>query len=218
MTIRILKPHVERDRVSAVLEEMGLQRETPESVPEQAFIESWWTSDRASSVCHMDDDFTQTHSVESSGDLEEELVDKLEKALPVWDQCELVTHADRVLADGPDAERQRVINEVALEMAGNGFEDSAGSLLDAFLTHADPGVRLAGANALRMLPWRRNRLRAEKLAADADPAVAEAGQEILERIIEAHGDVSCNDGDPLLDLFADALDAFKEKKAESAKE
>jgi hypothetical protein len=140
MTTRILKAGVSREEVSGALLAMGLARGTPGEVPEDMFVERWLTPDGGTAVNHIDDAYTETHTLECHGDAEDALAEKLEEVLPVWDQGELVTHADRVLEEGPDEARK------------------------------------------------------------------------------LHGDVPCNHGDPVLDVLADALDAFKKKKAEEKKE
>jgi hypothetical protein len=189
MATRILKEDVAHDRVAQVLQQMGLVLGPPvEEAPEGMLWQNWTTPDKESRVEYVDDSVTKVHSITTEGKKEGELEKKLEKELPLWELDDLLKHALVVLKKGPDAARQRVCYEIGMEMDGNGYDPGSAGVLEAYLQWDEPGARLAGARGFRMLPQRRFRLTAEGLANDADPAVAEVGKDMLEQILELHGD------------------------------
>ena len=214
MGTRILKEDVDHDRVRRTMEELGLVPERPPGdVPEGLIWKAWATPDAATHVDYIADSFTKVRSVATSGDESDELEARLVEHLPLWDHDGLLAHALLVLRDGSDTDWQRAAYEVGMEMDGNGFDPGAAGVLEAYLQWDEPGARLAGARGFKMLPQPRFRLTAERLAKDPDPAVAAVGQELLERILELHGDTYVDeDIEPIMTALETAA-----KKGKSGK-
>jgi hypothetical protein len=197
----ILKEDIPREQIAEVIRNMGLELQAPSEISndtEDVFFQQWLTPDQRSGVNHSDDMWSRVPWVDTWGDAEEALADRLGKALPVWEWGPLLTHASALLEDGSADALVRVAYEVAYEMDGNGFDPGGAECLNAFLEKNEPSTRLAGARGFRVLPWRRLRLFAERLAADSDPAIAELAGEWLEEIRELHGDEPPN---PMLEAL-----------------
>jgi hypothetical protein len=186
MTALILKQGVERDRISEVLRQLDLVLK-PTTPPEGMFWQLWMTADEGSAVHHIEDSLTNVHSLNVLGKKEELLTRKLREALPVWARDDLLKHALFLLMDGSDEDRRRVAMEVACEMDRE-YDPASAGVLGAFLEMDEPSTRRAGARAFRTLPWPSLRGTAKDLAADADPEIANLGQEMLARIKELHGE------------------------------
>ena len=201
MAIRILKEDIAHEQVATLMRDWGLVLQPPPDAPEDMFWQVWKTADQESAIEYIDDAFTKVHSFFTRGNEEESLAERITEALPVWHLPALLGHAYALLDGGSEAALQRVAYEIAIELEGNGFDPESAECLNAFLQAREPSTRLAGATAFAVLTWRKFRLMAERVAADADPSVAEVGESWLAAIREEHGDTPPN---PMAEMLFDS--------------
>ncbi|NOK17385.1 hypothetical protein [Corallococcus carmarthensis] len=166
------------------MSKLGLALAKDETVEQMAW-QIWMTSDRQSAVHAIDDFVTKVRYLSIRGKKEGALAKQLAEGLPVWTRDDLLKHALELLRKGSDEDRQRAAFEVAAEM--DEYDAASAGVLTAFIKMDEPGIRLAGARALRTRPWTTFRSTAEQLSADPEPEVAAIGKEMLARIQELHG-------------------------------
>jgi hypothetical protein len=181
----ILKDHATQAEVHSAIASMNFVSE-PVDALEGEHRQRWFARDRKSAVDFIDDSLTGVRYLWVRGREEESSAERLREKVPVWSRDDLLKHALDELVEGDSAKLKVIAMQVAADMTE--YDIASGSVLTAFINMDEPSIRLAGARAMRAVPVAEFRLNAEKLSRDPDPTVAEAGKDLLNRIVELHGE------------------------------
>lgn len=181
----ILREDIGLERVAEIMNKLGFKLDPETKPPDGMVWQIWMSPDEKSAIHYVDDDVGKTRYFSVRGKNQPALVKTLRKEAPIWKRDDLLKHALDLLAEGTEAQIERVAMEVAGEM--DEYDAASAGVLATFLEMDERSTRLAGARAFRTRPHPLFHGTAQRLASDSDPEIAAIGRSLVARIEELHG-------------------------------